>query len=52
VRLPADLLGGNCPTHETSIGMSWHDAKHAAVVIVFDATSRDDGAGFLRLRAS
>jgi len=32
--------------------MSWHDAKHAATAIIFDATSRDDGAAFLRQRAN
>lgn len=32
--------------------MSWHDAKHAATAIVFDATNRDNLGEFLRYRAS
>jgi hypothetical protein len=65
VRLPIDVLGHDSPSREalqefTALlsaegafaGMSWHDAKHAAAAIVFDATSRDDGAAFLRQRAS
>jgi hypothetical protein len=65
VRLPADLLGHNWPTRETLqefaallsvddafAGMSWHDSKHAAAAIMFDAINRDDGAAFLRQRAN
>jgi hypothetical protein len=65
VRIPADVLGHDCPSREalqefTALlsaegaftGMSWHDAKHAATAIIFDATSRDDGAAFLRQRAN
>jgi hypothetical protein len=64
VRMPADVLGHLSPTRETLqefaallsaegafTGMSWHDARHAATAIIFDATNRDDGAGFLRGRA-
>lgn len=65
VRLPADVLGHDdepprdalqafaalLDAADTFAGMSWHDAKHAAVAIVFDATNRDDAAGFLRQRA-
>ncbi len=56
VRLTTDLLGHDWPTRETLqefaallsaegafAGMSWHDAKHSAAAIVFDATNRDDG---------
>jgi hypothetical protein len=32
-------------------GMSWNDAKHAAVAIVVDALNRDDAHTFLRARA-
>jgi hypothetical protein len=35
----------------TFTGMSWHDAKHAAAVIVVDALHRDDAGEFLRGRA-
>jgi hypothetical protein len=35
----------------TFTGMSWHDAKHAAVAIVVDALERDDSAEFLLGRA-
>ncbi len=35
----------------TFAGMSWHDAKHAAISIVADALDRDDPPGFLRARA-
>jgi len=65
VRIPIDVLGHDCPSREalqefTALlsaegaftGMSWHDAKHAATAIVFDATSRDDGVAFLRQRAN
>jgi hypothetical protein len=65
VRIPIDVLGRDCPSREvlqefTALlsaegaftGMSWHDAKHAATAIIFDATSRDDGAAFLRQRAN
>ena len=31
--------------------MTWHDAKHAAVAIVFDAVNRDDASAFLHGRA-
>lgn len=64
VRLPVELLGYDWPSRETLqeftallsaegtfAGMSWHDAKAAAVAIVFDAINRDDPAGFLRYRA-
>jgi hypothetical protein len=64
VRMPADLLGHDWPTREalqefTAVlsaegaftGMSWHDAKAAAVAIVFDATNRDDAAEALKHRA-
>jgi len=32
-------------------GLSWHDAKHAAVAILFDAVNRDDAPSFLEERA-
>jgi hypothetical protein len=64
VRLPIDLLGDHglnretlqefttlLSAEDTFAGMSWHDAKHAAVAIIFDATNRDDAAEFLRQRA-
>jgi hypothetical protein len=64
VRIPADVLGHDSPRREVLqefaallsaegvfTGMSWHDARHAATAIVFDATSRGDGAAFLRQRA-
>jgi hypothetical protein len=64
VRLPIDLLGHDGPNRQalqefaaflsaegTFAGMSWHDAKHAAAAIMFDATNRDDAAGFLCRRA-
>lgn len=35
----------------TFTGMSWHDAKHAAVAIVVDALGRDDAPEFLLGRA-
>lgn len=35
----------------TFTGMSWHDAKHAAVAIVVDALQRDDAHTFLLARA-
>jgi hypothetical protein len=35
----------------TFIGMSWNDAKHAAVAIVVDALNRDDAHAFLLARA-
>lgn len=63
VRLP-EAITGNAGAREilqelaaildaesTFTGMSWHDAKHAATVIVSDALGRDDAAGFLRARA-
>jgi hypothetical protein len=65
VRIPIDVLGHDSPSREALqefaallsaegafTGMSWHDAKHAATAIIFDATSRDDGAAFLRQRAN
>jgi hypothetical protein len=65
VRIPADVLGHDSPPRDALqdfasllhaegcfAGMSWHDAKHAATAIVFDASSRDDGAAFLRQRAN
>ncbi|KLO29519.1 hypothetical protein [Mycobacterium haemophilum] len=64
VRLTTDLLGHESPSREALqefaallsaesafAGMSWHDAKHAAVAIIFDVTSRDDAVAFLRGRA-
>lgn len=64
VRLPIDVLGHDSPPRDALqdfasllhaegcfAGMSWHDAKHAAAAIMFDATNRDDGAAFLRQRA-
>lgn len=64
VRLPADLLGHGSPTRKalqdfTALlsaegafaGMTWHDAKAAAVAIAFDATNRDNAAEFLWHRA-
>jgi hypothetical protein len=64
VRVPVDLVGHDSPSREALqefaallsaegvfAGMSWHDAKHAASVIVFDAINRDDSVGFLRAQA-
>ncbi|MBV8786441.1 MAG: hypothetical protein JOZ00_07105 [Mycobacterium sp.] len=64
VRVPTDVLGHESPGRETLqefagllsaegvfAGMSWHDAKHAAMAIMFDAINRDDAAEFLRWRA-
>lgn len=57
VRLPPDVLTGDSPPRDALqdfasllsaegafAGMSWHDAKHAATAIVFDAINRDDAA--------
>jgi hypothetical protein len=63
VRLPSDPGHGFPPRealqHFAAIldmegafaGMSWHDAKHAAVAVIVDALTRDDPAGFLEQRA-
>lgn len=65
VRLPADLLGHGSPSAREALqdftallsaegafaGMTWHDAKAAAVAIAFDATNRDNAAEFLWHRA-
>lgn len=67
VRMPADLSGARVDGAARAVfqdfagilsafgaftGMTWHDAKHAAVVIVADGIYRDDGPGFLRQRAA
>ena len=36
---------------EAFAGMTWHDAKHAAVAIISDALCRTEAAAFLLLRA-
>jgi hypothetical protein len=64
VRVPADMLGHDWPTRDTLqelaailqaegafTGLSWHDAKHAAVAIIADAINRDDAVQFLLQRA-
>jgi hypothetical protein len=64
VRAPIDLIGHHWPTREalqqfttllsaegTFSGMSWHDAKHAATAIAYDAINRDDAPQFLHQRA-
>jgi len=64
VRMP-DIVGRSTPhlrevVRELSMlleierafeGLSWHDAKHAAVAIIADAMSQDDPVAFLRYRA-
>lgn len=68
VRLPADLsdprestadvravfqdFAGVLSAAGAFTGMTWRDARHAAVAIVADAIYRDDGPGSLRQRAA
>ncbi|BBX00903.1 hypothetical protein BST36_27750 [Mycolicibacterium moriokaense] len=64
VRLPQDLLGKTWPPLDVLqeltaaleiagafTGMSWHDAKHAAVAIIVDAVNSDDAVPSLCQRA-
>jgi hypothetical protein len=64
VELPASLPGHHWPTRQALeqlatqlaaqrafVDMTWRDARHTAAAILFDATTRDDGAAFLRYRA-
>lgn len=64
VRLPVHVLGDGRPPRgllqelATALqlegafaGLSWHDARHAAVAVVMDFIARDDAAGFLLRRA-
>jgi hypothetical protein len=64
VRTPTEILGDDSPPLEvlqqfTALlhgegafaGMTWHDAKHAAVAIIVDAVNQDDAPAFLQKRA-
>jgi hypothetical protein len=63
VRLPIDLFGHGANKEALQeftallsvegvfAGMSWHDAKHAAAAIMFDATRLDSAVESLRQRA-
>jgi len=63
-RFPGEVIGRDDPPREVLAalaalldhaqvfaGLSWHDAKHAAVATVVDVMSREDAAGFLFQRA-
>lgn len=63
VRIPGDMLGHDWPPRDALqdfasllhaegcfAGMSWHDARHAATAIIYDAINCDDAAAFLRGR--
>ncbi len=62
VRIPTDVLGKDSPPREalqdfTSLlhpegcfaGMSWHDVRHAATVMIVDAINHDDLERVLRV---
>ena len=64
MRVPCDVLGHDSPPREALqdfaslldaedcfAGMSWHDARHAATVIIFDAINQDDAQAVLLRRA-
>ena len=64
VRVPTDVLGHDSPrdalqdfasllhAEDCFAGMSWHDARHAATVIICDAINQDDAPAVLRDRAA
>lgn len=64
VQFPRDVLGGNSPPCEllqelatmlelgaAFSGLTWHDARHAAIAIIFDTIARDNPSCCLQLRA-
>ncbi len=64
VHVPGDVLGHDSPPRDalqdfasllhaesTFHGMSWHDARHAATAIMYDAINCDDAARSLLRRA-